>query len=258
MLIVGVVPLLTGQIHAANYGPLVPARGRPPRRHPAPGTFPGWTLVFGGMFLAAWSTYGFETAVAYTSEFKNPGTDTFKAIFFSGLLCIVLYILVPFTFQGVLGLDGMLAGPIGDGSGRRRRHGDDGRRWRAGPRAPRHDDGAGPAALHHDRDGWLVPHPLPGLGGRLAAALPQPPQQPRLADARHVDRPRGQPVRPGDRLGGRDELLLHPGRVELRLHRLQLPEPERRLDPQGRQRRPAPALARADLAARPRHRLRLS
>ena len=71
----------------------------------------------GDAVIAAWSTYGFETAVCYTSEFKNPGTDTFKAIFYSGLLCIVLYILVPFTFQGVLGLNGMLATPIVDGSG---------------------------------------------------------------------------------------------------------------------------------------------
>ena len=59
--------------------------------------------MLGGMFIAAWSTYAFETAVCYTSEFKNPGTDTFKAIFYSGLLCMLLYILVPFTFQGVLG-----------------------------------------------------------------------------------------------------------------------------------------------------------
>lgn len=69
------------------------------------------------MFIAAWSTYGFETAVCYTSEFRNPKTDTFKAIWYSGLLCLLLYILVPFTFQGVLGLDGMLATPIVDGSG---------------------------------------------------------------------------------------------------------------------------------------------
>lgn len=116
MLIVGVVPILTGQINFANYGPLVPLATA---YAPDPGTWniPGWTLVLGGMFIAAWSTYGFETAVCYTSEFKNPGTDTFKAIFYSGLLCIVLYILVPFTFQGVLGLNGMLATPIVDGSG---------------------------------------------------------------------------------------------------------------------------------------------
>ncbi|WP_131112999.1 APC family permease [Lichenihabitans psoromatis] len=116
MLIVGLVPILTGQINWANFSPLTPLAVA---YAPEPGSWliGGWTLVLGGMFIAAWSTYGFETAVCYTSEFKNPGTDTFKAIFYSGLLCLVLYILVPFTFQGVLGLNGMLATPIVDGSG---------------------------------------------------------------------------------------------------------------------------------------------
>lgn len=116
LLIVGIVPIITGQIHAANFSPLVPLAQA---SAPAAGSWniPGWTLVLGGMFIAAWSTYGFETAVCYTSEFKNPGRDTFKAIFYSGLLCIVLFILVPFSFQGFLGLDGMLAAPIVDGSG---------------------------------------------------------------------------------------------------------------------------------------------
>jgi amino acid transporter len=71
----------------------------------------------GGMFLAAWSTYGFETAVCYTSELKNPKTDTFKAIFYSGLLCVVVFTLVPFAFQGFLGLGGMLAPDIYSGMG---------------------------------------------------------------------------------------------------------------------------------------------
>ena len=116
MLIVGVVPILTGQINWDNFSPLVPLAAA---YAPEPGAWniAGWTLVLGGMFIAAWSTYGFETAVCYTKEFKNPGTDTFKAIFYSGLLCLLLYILVPFTFQGVLGLNGMLATPIVDGSG---------------------------------------------------------------------------------------------------------------------------------------------
>lgn len=116
MLIVGVVPIVTGQINWANFSPLVPLAAA---YAPEPGAWniAGWTLVLGGMFIAAWSTYGFETAVCYTSEFKNPGIDTFKAIFYSGLLCMLLFILVPFTFQGVLGLNGMLATPIVDGSG---------------------------------------------------------------------------------------------------------------------------------------------
>ena len=116
LLVVGVVPILTGQINWDNYSPLVPLAAA---YAPEPGSWntAGWTLALGGMFIAAWSTYGFETAVCYTREFKNPATDTFKAIFYSGLLCMLLYILVPFTFQGVLGINGMLATPIVDGSG---------------------------------------------------------------------------------------------------------------------------------------------
>lgn len=116
LLIVGVVPILTGQINWDNYSPIVPLAAA---YAPEPGSWniAGWTLVLGGMFIAAWSTYGFETAVCYTREFKNPATDTFKAIFYSGLLCMLLFMIVPFTFQGVLGLNGMLATPIVDGSG---------------------------------------------------------------------------------------------------------------------------------------------
>ncbi len=116
MLIVGVVPIITGQINWDNYTPLAPLKAA---YAPEMGAWDigGWTLVLGGMFIAAWSTYGFETAVCYTREFKNPKSDTFKAIFYSGMLCLLVYILVPFSFQGVLGLEGMLATPIVDGSG---------------------------------------------------------------------------------------------------------------------------------------------
>ena len=129
MLIVGIVPILTGQINWANFSPLR-AAGRAYAPEPGTWNIAGWTLVLGGMFIAAWSTYGFETAICYTSEFKNPGTDTFKAIFYSGLLCLVLFILVPFTFQGVLGLNGMLADADRRRHRRRRRHGRHGRRRR--------------------------------------------------------------------------------------------------------------------------------
>jgi amino acid transporter len=116
MLIVGIIPLFNGNISYSNFSNLVPlaSAGAPALGH---WNLAGWTLVLSSMFIAAWSTYGFETAVCYTSELRNPGTDTFKAIFYSGLLCLALFILVPFTFQGVLGLSGMLDPSIGDGSG---------------------------------------------------------------------------------------------------------------------------------------------
>jgi amino acid transporter len=116
LLLIGILPLLNGSVNYANFSDLVP----PSNVYvTTPGSFnnAGWTLILAGMFIAAWSTYGFETAVCYTRELRNPAVDTFKAIFFSGLLCMLFYFLVPFTFQGVLGLDGMLATPIVDGSG---------------------------------------------------------------------------------------------------------------------------------------------
>lgn len=114
--IVGVAPLLQHGVNWANFSPFVPLAEA---YKPEPGAWniPGWTLVLGGMFIAAWSTYGFETAICYTREFKNPKTDTFKAIFYSGLLCTAIFVIVPFTFQSELGLAGMLETPIVDGSG---------------------------------------------------------------------------------------------------------------------------------------------
>ena len=118
LILIGIVPILTGDMVRANFFPIVPLA------HDAAGAvidgswnMAGITVFAGGMFLAAWSTYGFETAVCYTAEFKNPKTDTFKAIFYSGLLCLVVYSVVPFAFQGFLGLKGMLAPDIYSGMG---------------------------------------------------------------------------------------------------------------------------------------------
>lgn len=116
MSIVALVPIFTGQIDWNNFSPFVPVAA-PYTSDPGAWNIPGWTLVLGGLFIASWSTYAFETAVCYTSEFRNPHSDTPKALFYSGLLCLALFTLVPFTFQGVLGLQGMLAPSIVDGSG---------------------------------------------------------------------------------------------------------------------------------------------
>lgn len=116
LFIVGVVPFLNGNFNSANFSPFVPL-AVPGAPEPGAWNIPGWTLVLGGMFIAAWSTYGFETAICYTREFKNPSSDTFKAIFYSGLLAMALFILVPITFQGFLGVTGMLDPGITAGTG---------------------------------------------------------------------------------------------------------------------------------------------
>jgi amino acid transporter len=116
LLLVGLVPILTGSIDSMNVTNIVPPTAS---YSGIDGSWNlgGWTLFLGALYIAAWSTYGFETAVCYTAEFKNPATDTFKAIFFSGLLCCLFYFLIPFSFQGVLGQTGMLDPSIVDGTG---------------------------------------------------------------------------------------------------------------------------------------------
>ena len=116
LLLVGLIPIFTGDINTMNVTGIVP---------PTAGysgvngewNVGGWTLFLGGMYIAAWSTYGFETAVCYTAELKDPKRDTFRAIFYSGLLCMVFFFLIPFSFQGVYGASGMLAPGIVDGTG---------------------------------------------------------------------------------------------------------------------------------------------
>ena len=118
LILIGVVPILTGDVVKANFFPLVPL-AHDTLGNVVSGTWnmAGITVMAGGMFLAAWSTYGFETAVCYTSELKNPKTDTFKAIFYSGLLCVVVFTLVPFAFQGFLGLGAVVHPAVLDAAG---------------------------------------------------------------------------------------------------------------------------------------------
>ncbi|CAF4024278.1 unnamed protein product, partial [Adineta steineri] len=118
LIILGIVPLFMGKFHSKHFIPFVPLM-RDATNNVTSGSWDraGITLFAGGMFIAAWSTYGFETAVCYTSEFKNPGSDTFKAILSSGLLCLFVFTLIPITFQGTLGLKRMLEPDIYNGMG---------------------------------------------------------------------------------------------------------------------------------------------
>jgi len=118
LMLIGLVPLLTGDAPHLNFFPLAPI-AYDPTGNVIDGIWgiEGWKLMAGGLFIAAWSTYGFETAVCYTREFKNPKTDTFKAIFYSGLLCIAVFTLVPIAFQGHLGLGHLVTPAVVDAAG---------------------------------------------------------------------------------------------------------------------------------------------
>lgn len=118
LIIIGLSPIVTGNFSWANFEPFVPL-ARDAAGNPVAGAWnmAGWTVFAGGLFIAGWSTYAFETAVCYTREFKNPGRDTPRSLIAAGLLCLVVFSLVPFAFQGALGLDGMLDPGIYSGMG---------------------------------------------------------------------------------------------------------------------------------------------
>ena len=108
LFIVCVIPLLQGNVRMENFSPFTPLAIDNGQVVPGFGTRAGCLLFLGGLFIAAWSTYAFETSVCYMSEFKNPGHDMPRAIIVSGLICIVAYVTIPVVFQGVLGTQKML------------------------------------------------------------------------------------------------------------------------------------------------------
>jgi amino acid transporter len=118
LLIISIVPLITGDVSTSNLLPLIPL-AHDSAGHIQFGSWnaEGWTLMLGGMFIAGYSTYGFETAICYTGEFRDPRRDTVRAILYSGVLCIAVYSLVPLAFQGHFGLSALLDPSIYDGSG---------------------------------------------------------------------------------------------------------------------------------------------
>jgi len=109
LLFVTLIPLFTGSVHIDNFTPFVPLNGS--------WDLDGWRLFIGGLFLAAWAAYAAENAVCYMSEMTDPRGDGAKAIIWSGIVGVILYTLVPFVFQGVLGTEYMRSPGIESGEG---------------------------------------------------------------------------------------------------------------------------------------------
>jgi len=116
LLLAGLTPFFTGDFQTDHFDTILPPQAANSSQD---GTWDraGWTLILGALYMAAWTTYAFETAVCYTSELKDPKRDTSRAIISSGMLCTIVFCLIPFTFQGVLSREQMLAPGIADGTG---------------------------------------------------------------------------------------------------------------------------------------------
>lgn len=112
LLLIVTVPLISGDLPQDHFFPLTPlAYDNMGQVMAGEWDLHGWVLVAGGLFIAGWSAYAFETAACYTRELRNPGRDTVKALFYAGVLCLAVYTVVPAVFQGYLGQGEMIQPP---------------------------------------------------------------------------------------------------------------------------------------------------
>lgn len=105
LIVITIAPFLTGDFHLANItGSWFPADWIWDLKH--------ILILFGIFAMAEWSACAWETAAIYGPEYKNPNTDTPKALLVCGGICLVLYVLVQTSVIGTLGVEGVLSEPI--------------------------------------------------------------------------------------------------------------------------------------------------
>ncbi|HLO48664.1 MAG TPA: APC family permease [Kamptonema sp.] len=99
LLLLTIAPSIAGQVDFNNFLPLIP------QNTTSWLSVNAFTLMMGAMFFAGYITYSAEIALCYVSDFKDPEKDTFKAIMVLGVVAAACFIIFPFTFLGVLGMN---------------------------------------------------------------------------------------------------------------------------------------------------------
>ncbi|MDR0345423.1 MAG: APC family permease [Nocardiopsaceae bacterium] len=95
--------LARGQFQAARLLPLAPPGGWLSSH--------GLIAFAGGLFLAGWSAYGSELALAYGTEYRRGARDAVKTLLGIGAVIIVVYSAIPLILVGVLGTIRIQADP---------------------------------------------------------------------------------------------------------------------------------------------------
>lgn len=105
LIVITIAPFITGDFHLANItGSWFPTDWTWDLKH--------ILILFGIFAMAEWSACAWETAAIYGPEYKNPNTDTPKALLVCGGICLVLYVLVQTSVIGTLGVEGVLSEPV--------------------------------------------------------------------------------------------------------------------------------------------------
>jgi len=101
LMVLSLAPFFTGDFELANItGAWFPADWSWDTPHVL--------ILLGVLAMAEWSACGWEAAVIYGPEYRNPGADIPKALFICGGICLVVYVLVQTVVTGVLGVEGIL------------------------------------------------------------------------------------------------------------------------------------------------------
>lgn len=97
MFIIVIAPFLTGNFHPENISSAwIPT---------------GWTwdgnhimMVLGLIVIAQWSACCWEVVAVYGPEYKKPSKDLPKALFVTGIFCLIMYVLIQVSVIGTLGV----------------------------------------------------------------------------------------------------------------------------------------------------------
>jgi amino acid transporter len=96
LLVMMVVPYLSGDWHAANMSWDVGSKG-------------GIALALTWLYFMGWSAYGFEACATVAPEYRDTATDTPKALRASAAFSVFVYALLPLGLGGTLGTDKVAA-----------------------------------------------------------------------------------------------------------------------------------------------------
>jgi amino acid transporter len=103
--IIALAPFVTGNFHIENItNYMVPADWAWDGDHVL--------MLLGMLTIAQWSACCWEVVAVYGPEYRKPSVDLPKALFACGLICLFMFVLIPMSVIGALGIDGILAEPI--------------------------------------------------------------------------------------------------------------------------------------------------
>ncbi|HET6211529.1 MAG TPA: APC family permease [Micromonosporaceae bacterium] len=95
--------LVRGEFEVGNFVPFAPPAGW--------SSVDGWLAVAGCLFMAGWSAYGAELALAYATQYRSGVRDAVRVTAVVGVASVVAFAVVPFLLLATVGVGGVRQDP---------------------------------------------------------------------------------------------------------------------------------------------------